>query len=305
MSSDLHIALSLVGDRYGPGTALTPVGAGAWSRAFRFDVGGRALVIRAGDYREDFETDALAARWNTPELPTPEVLEVGEAAAGVYYAISRFCHGEPLEQLSPEGFEATLPSLLAALDAIRSIDISDTTGFGGWDHTRQGAFETWRDFMLAVDYDGPDLRTAGWSARLRDTEYQTVFDAGYEVLATLATDLEPGRYVVHGDLLERNVHVDGGRITGVFDWGCSLYGDFLYDVAWLEFWSPWHDGLATFSIRDRVFDHLASEGIDTPGGDVRMRAAAVHVGLSHLAYYAGINQPGELASVAERTSSYL
>jgi len=27
--------------------------------------------------------------------------------------------------------------------------------------------------------------------------------------------------------------VDGGRISTVVDWQCAMYGDFLYDLAWL------------------------------------------------------------------------
>jgi aminoglycoside phosphotransferase (APT) family kinase protein len=39
--------------------------------------------------------------------------------------------------------------------------------------------------------------------------------------------------VVHGDLLARNVLVEGDRISGVLDWGSACFGDPLYDAAWL------------------------------------------------------------------------
>jgi aminoglycoside phosphotransferase (APT) family kinase protein len=39
-------------------------------------------------------------------------------------------------------------------------------------------------------------------------------------------------------LHDRNVLVADGMLTAVLDWSCSAYGDFLYDVAWLGFWSP-------------------------------------------------------------------
>ena len=41
------------------------------------------------------------------------------------------------------------------------------------------------------------------------------------------------RHVIHGDLLNRNILVDGERINAVLDWGNALYGDHLYDAAWL------------------------------------------------------------------------
>ena len=32
------------------------------------------------------------------------------------------------------------------------------------------------------------------------------------------------------------VLVDKERISGIFDWGCSLCGDHLYELAWFDFW---------------------------------------------------------------------
>ena len=52
------------------------------------------------------------------------------------------------------------------------------------------------------------------------------------------------RHLIHSDLLNYNVLVADGRISAVIDWGCAMYGDFLYDLAWFEFWAPWYAGLA-------------------------------------------------------------
>jgi hygromycin-B 4-O-kinase len=43
---------------------------------------------------------------------------------------------------------------------------------------------------------------------------------------------------VHGDMVNHNVLVQDPRITAVIDWGNALYGDWLYDAAWLIFWWP-------------------------------------------------------------------
>ena len=47
------------------------------------------------------------------------------------------------------------------------------------------------------------------------------------------------RTLIHNDLLNRNALASGGQVTAVFDWGCSIYGDFLCDLAAFVFWSPW------------------------------------------------------------------
>ena len=53
------------------------------------------------------------------------------------------------------------------------------------------------------------------------------FVAGLAALRDLAKGLNTERSVVHSDLSNRNVLVDGDRITAVFNWGCAMYGDFL------------------------------------------------------------------------------
>ena len=297
-------AATIVAERYGPNVEVRAIGAGAWSNAFLFDVGGTRLVIRIGDYREDFETDAVASGWRAPDLPTPDVIEIGDIEGG-FFAISSYCPGEPLERLAPSDFEAALPSLLATLDAIRSVDISDTAGFGGWDHTRNAPFATWRDFMLAVNHDGPDRRTHGWSVSLAETPHQDLFDAGYAELDRLTSRLDPGRWLLHADLLERNVHVLDQRISGVFDWGCSQYGDFFYEIAWFEFWAPWHESYRDLPFRRILFDQLNRSGVDATDAHNRMRCAAIHIGLDHLAYNVVLGTPEDLDATARRLAEYV
>jgi aminoglycoside phosphotransferase (APT) family kinase protein len=61
--------------------------------------------------------------------------------------------------------------------------------------------------------------------------------------------------VLHADLLNRDVLVagDGSRLVAVFDWGCSAYDDFLYELAWFTFWVPWHaDRVPYWPLRTRA-----------------------------------------------------
>ena len=78
-----------------------------------------------------------------------------------------------------------------------------------------------------------------------------------------------------GPLLNRNVLVagDGSRLVAVFDWGCSAYGDFLYEVAWFTFWAPWHAGLAAIDFRSVMRGHYDATGLDVPFFDERLRCS--------------------------------
>lgn len=268
--------------------SVEAVGAGWWSTCFGFVDQGRELVVRFGQHVDDFAKDRHASTYDAPGLPVPQVTEIGEAFDG-WFAISTRAHGQFLE--SVDDWEPVLPSLFAALDEIRAIDVPHT-GF------------TWRDHLLAVDVDTPERRTHGWRQKLIDSPVgDEPFRAGLARLAELAPTVEP--HVVHADLINRNVLVDVDRITAVFDWGCSFPGDFLYDVAWLEFWSPWHPALAAIDIRARALTHYASIGLDVPDFEMRLRACLLHIGLDHQAWTAHTGDVDGLVKVTERTSSYL
>lgn len=49
--------------------------------------------------------------------------------------------------------------------------------------------------------------------------------------------------------MSQNIFVNKDKITGVFDWGCALYGDHLYDLALFEFWAPWYPHLNIAALR--------------------------------------------------------
>src|SRR5687767_11836615 len=141
------------------------LGAGAWSRAFGFRLGDRELVVRFGRHGDDFAKDRRAAAYRAPGLPIPAVLAIGPAL-GDFYAISTRVRGKPLEELTATEWREAVPSLVAALEALRLADLSATTGYGGWDGEGRTAHHSWRSYLLNVGADTPDRRTHGWRSRL-------------------------------------------------------------------------------------------------------------------------------------------
>ena len=107
------------------------IDAGAWSQCYGFRRGDQELAIRFGQHVDDFRKDQRASTYRSPDLPTPDVLAIGEAFDG-YYAISTRVHGVALERLSATQWQSIVPSLAAALEVMRLADVSATEGFGGW-----------------------------------------------------------------------------------------------------------------------------------------------------------------------------
>ena len=107
---DEHAAERFLEDHLGHQVShVEYVGEGAWSRCFGFADRGRDLVVRFGRFVEDFEKDRRAASLRSPQLPVPEMLEIGRAFDG-FFAITSRAHGKPIESLTSKAWQNVLPS---------------------------------------------------------------------------------------------------------------------------------------------------------------------------------------------------
>jgi hygromycin-B 4-O-kinase len=278
---------------------------GSWSRCFGFRRGGTEFVVRFGRHLEDFERDQRASAFASSTLPIPIVSEVGEAL-GAWFAISTRAYGTAWEELDANQWLTTAPSVLATLDALRLTNLSDTTGFGEWDRTGNAPHATWRAYLATVADDPPARRTFGWRQRLVDSSLgDATFGAAYDQMLALADASAGGRHLVHNDLLYRNALAADGRVTALFDWGCSIYGDFLYDLALLHFWSPWFPALDALDLVRRSKLHLAALNVEVSEFDARFRCCALHIGLVHLGYNAFVGDEVNLRLTDERMRTFM
>lgn len=319
----------LLGGRYTLAAPPLKIGRGAWSAAYGFDAiptgGGRPLrlVARIGSHLDDFAKDALAGGFSGPALPVPAVLSVDEWAPGEYLAVSQRADGAFLESLDGAAWALLLDDLLTALDALHGRDPAadlrrapDTcTGPGvrlRVDDDAVGLNRDYAEYLLSVGDDPPAGRLAGWRDRLRrgpigDGDLRTGLEVLRRGVAAVRTEIQVGW--VHSDLINRNVLVgqdgSGIRLRALFDWGCLFVGDRLYDLAWLEFWTPWTPGLLDIDLRSRAREHFARNGIDVPAFDERMRLCCLHIGLAHLAYNAFTGNVDNLRGTQRRLAEYL
>jgi hygromycin-B 4-O-kinase len=291
----------LVG-RFGAGvTNVEPISGGAWSKAYAFCRDGADFVIRFGGYLEDFAKDRLAGRYAAADLPIPAVSEIGRAFGG-FYALSERAFGAFIDHLDGERMRATLPSLLAALDAARCADLSATEGYGPWDASGAAPYSSWQAFLLDIAADRPGDRGYGWRRRLETSATGAKrFDEALDHLHALVAFCREERHLIHSDLLHFNVLVAGDRISAVFDWANALYGDFLYDPAWFAFWSPWFPAWQGIDFREEAARHFAAIGLEVPRFDERFRCCQIHIGLDGQRYQALVGDWEHLERTARRT----
>ncbi|WP_440571901.1 phosphotransferase family protein [Streptomyces sp. KR2] len=276
-----RLVRTLYGDR---ATEPRPLASGAWSQAYALTLDGAEVVLRVGAHGEDFAKDEVVARLAVPGLPVPPVLARGETE-GWAYAVSGRVPGTALDDLSGEAVARTLPSLLRALDAAARVDLAGTSGYGIWTPDGRASHASWPEALLAIGTETP--RVPGWRAALVDSGIGLgPVEAGLSALAALTPCLPDARRLIHGDLLSRNVLAGEAGITGVLDWGNALYGDPLYDAAWLLHWWPWYPGWRPGDLHAALLTHWRATGPTPAHLRERLHAYLLHIALDALAYCA-------------------
>jgi hygromycin-B 4-O-kinase len=230
-------------------------------------------------------------------VPVPGVIAYGEVG-GLFYAVSERLYGTALDDLDAEQVTRVLPSLLGVLDEIRSVDLAGTTGFGIWRPDGTAPYSGWAQSLLGVGEDKP--RLPGWRDALAASPIgMGPFEQGLRQLQELVADLSDERELIHGDLLSRNILVSGNAVAGVLDWGNSMYGDSLYDAAWLIFCWPLYPQWKSFDIRAHIRDHLCIGGRPPAGFDERIHTYEIHIALGAVAHCAFRERWDEVEAFAQ------
>lgn len=272
------------------------IGAGMFSQAFAFVADEREFILRVNAYEEDFRKDEFAfANFAAPALPIPRVAHIGRFDDTRWYAITARCAGKIITAWDSATNLKIAPSLFETLDAIHRVDASRFSGWGLTDAHYHGRFDSWENYLLSL-YNQKfkvDWRILAQHTFLEANVFAEFFDAMRELLPYCPRE----KFLVHGDFGFENVVSDGERITGVLDWAEARLGDFLYDVAYLDFWSkdvPYGDLWYARALKQgRVVQHF----------EERMRCYLLNQGLGSLIIPAIRGDEREYLRVRERMRS--
>jgi hygromycin-B 4-O-kinase len=295
-SIDIDVVIALLEGLY-PGeiSHVEFVAGGEGSQAFSFNKGDEGFIVRINRHSDEgFKKDQRAfLQYGSDIIPIPQILQIGQMQNGYYFAISHKIQGRLAKHVPPTDLEQVVPGMFTVLDAIHAIDIGTTSGYGKWDSAGNAHCATWKDFLLEVN-----TYTIGTETQpsLFDTSFleKDVWDVLYALLVELTQHCPEERYLLHGDFGFDNLFVVDGQVAGVIDWEHSMYGDFLYDVAWLAFWSKGFDFKAAYKA------HAASKGQDIPNLEERLLCYQLYIGLGSLSFYAYSNQKDKYDSSKAR-----
>ena len=264
---------------------LTLLSGGDWSQAYSFVHQQQKYVLRWCHSSETFEKDSRASLLSSDAMPVPKVLDTGRQF-DTYFAITEFAQGKFIDTLRAAEMTNTLPALFKLFDALRTTDLSNTSGYGGWDKNGIGSRKSWKDHLLAVNVDDDPARfTSGWYSKLANSPVgTTIFDQIYPQFEALADQCPEVRELIHSDLLNRNLLVSDDHISGVIDWQCSLYGDSLYDVAWFIFYEPWYPEFAAIQLGQKLMAHFEAASAHNQNVKERLLCYQMHIALDSIIY---------------------
>jgi hygromycin-B 4-O-kinase len=281
---------------------LAVVTGGQVAQTYAFAADGQDYIIRFNRrMATTFEKEALIyGRFASPRLPIPPIVQLGRLGE-LHYAISRRMPGKPLTELPPAENEALLPALLDTLDAIHACDVADQPGYGIFGDDGVGFFRSWPDSLRAIREEDPEWDFYGKWHVLFETTFleRDVFELIYSRMASLLDYCPEEKWLVHANYGFGNVLAHEGRISGVLDWLDAKYGDFVYDVAWLDFWSPQQ----TFPAR--CAERYARQGISAPHFEERMLCYECYIGLDALRFFAKGGNEGAYRGTREHILSLL
>jgi hygromycin-B 4-O-kinase len=272
-------------------TDLTYIDKGEWSNTFFFKAGQQDLVIRLSKLEENFLKDKFAYEQYTNKIPIPKILQI-DKFSGMHYAISERAFGKFIDNLDRQEMQIILPALFSLFDQMRELDTSESKGFGNWNKHGDGGFDSWRSYLLDVINDSPDKPTHGWKQNLINSKFGLAdFEKIYVKLQECIDYCPEMRHVIHSDLIYFNLLVSDSaeKIASVLDWGCAKYGDFLYDIAWFDFWKFWYPSMKDVDFSKIARQHLEQQNLPTENiknFERRMLCYKIHIALDSLVYSA-------------------
>ncbi|MBO9597304.1 MAG: aminoglycoside phosphotransferase family protein [Cohnella sp.] len=267
---------------FGSGTAeITPLAGGNLSSVFSFNHEGKGYCVKFSDLAGAYETERYVSDLLSGQgIPFPKCLALGKTGRLAYVIMERI-DGRNLGDCTEEEQAYQLPELIGILSRLADVDVGGTCGYGWIGPDGNGAYTSWKDFVVAFHAeDQTGTFWENWHDLYRTSCLERdVFEEIYNRLMAYVSYNESYRGFIHGDFHQWNILSDGTRITGIIDGNC-MYGDFLVDLAILDRHMPRSSVIQTYQ------DYQAKAGKVIPNFKERLLGAYYFKGLDGLRFYA-------------------
>lgn len=255
---------------------IDPINFGMTAQAFDCHKKGKNLIFKISDNKRNLLKEQYAyENFNSSVIPVPKFISFGEIAPNLFYAVTEKVKGENFHEIDTEQKRnRVLPQIAKTLDQIHNISIEKNKGFGVWNAEGFAPHKSWREFILSIK----NSNKYNWKKMINEKGMdRKLVEKVVAEIDHLSQYCSETRHLIHGDFGGGNLIWDGSQITGVIDWAHSKYGDFLYDIAWMEFFSVSSDGKIDY----QNFFKKHYEKIDKKieNYEKRMKCYKLHIGL--------------------------
>jgi hygromycin-B 4-O-kinase len=171
------------------------------------------------------------------------------------------------------------------LNALYEVDGSKTRGYGGFGDDGNATVPSWREYLSMIPHESPESRLYGWRKTLAgNEEAEAIYQQGRQRLLDLIPFCPEERHLVHNDLLHFNLIMKGNQVAAVIDWGCALWGDFLYDLAMFTTWQFYYPAMAGINFAEAARRYFQAKNIPLAHFSERLQCYQIHLLLDSLAY---------------------
>ncbi len=287
-----------------PISELTPAQGGMIAQALSFRVNDKGYILR-------FKTGAMDATYQkdifiyhhfaSSVLPVAPILKVGWFE-NLFYAISEKLPGKGLGFLSEEEYRRTIPSIVETLYAIQQTGVKKWSGYGLLDDQGTGMFPSWNSFIAnVIEEERMEGFYGKWHILFHTTFLERdYFEKVYEEMLKLLKKCPEERYLVHGGYGYNNLLAHEGRVTAVLGWADAMYGDFVYDIAYLHQWPPFE-----IDYSELLYRYFTDKRVTIPNFRERLLCYQLYIGLDGLRFFAKTNNPEAYQATCRKLENLL
>ena len=278
--------LSLLSQHFNaPISELVAVEGGQVARTFAFRAGEQEYIIRFNLDRmlgANFPKEAyLARKLAATSIPLAPILHVGRLG-DLQFVISRKMPGKMVGELTPQEVRALMPQILDILEAVHCVDTSETRGYGVFNYQGQGLDSSWHRSLAKIIEEEDEKDYFGkWHHLFNETFLERdLYENLHQRMTTLLAHCPENRNLIFGGMSLRNLLAQEGKITAVLDLLDASYGDVVYDIVSLDFWSPW------LGVCEAFQEYQQQRGRELPFYAERLLCYACHYALIGLRFFA-------------------
>ena len=255
------------------------INGGERSKAFSFLSKGIKFIFRINGHDDGFKKDKYAFEHFSKFVPIPKIVKIGPYNDS-YFSISELCAGSPLSNSDKELSPAVVEDIFAVADKMHSIPISVNSGYGVADTKGNAKYDSWEEWILKANtvVTKDDGNFYSWE-EVKNIPFvdENIINGLFTQIKDLVHFIPYEKYLIHGEF---------------------GYGDFLFDIAWLDFWIDKTDFTKAYKI------HFQENNITIPSYEERMICHKLFIGLNTLGIYSAIGWEGGYKSTLDKINIF-